>query len=73
MTRNGPSDERTSVLFYWAVVVPCYIVKGQEWYQATEVAENYEDKRFSRGGRLIDRREKQIGRASCRERVYTKV
>jgi SAM-dependent methyltransferase len=34
-------------------------VKGQEWYQATEVAENYEDKRFSRGGRLIDRREKQ--------------
>jgi ubiquinone/menaquinone biosynthesis C-methylase UbiE len=34
-------------------------VKGQEWYQATEVAEQYEDKRFSRGGRLIDRREKQ--------------
>jgi ubiquinone/menaquinone biosynthesis C-methylase UbiE len=34
-------------------------VKGQEWYQADEVAENYEDKRFSRGGRLIDRREKR--------------
>jgi ubiquinone/menaquinone biosynthesis C-methylase UbiE len=34
-------------------------VKGQEWYQATEVAEEYEEKRFSRGGRLIDRREKQ--------------
>jgi ubiquinone/menaquinone biosynthesis C-methylase UbiE len=33
-------------------------VKGQEWYQADEVAEEYEDKRFSRGGRLIDRREK---------------
>ncbi len=35
------------------------IVKGAEWYQADEVAEEYEDKRFSRGGRLIDRREKQ--------------
>jgi SAM-dependent methyltransferase len=34
-------------------------VKGQEWYQATEVAEQYERKRFSRGGRLIDRREKR--------------
>ncbi|RBI61793.1 SAM-dependent methyltransferase [halophilic archaeon] len=34
-------------------------MKGQEWYQATEVAEEYEEKRFSRGGRLIDRREKQ--------------
>jgi ubiquinone/menaquinone biosynthesis C-methylase UbiE len=34
-------------------------VKGREWYQATEVAERYEDKRFSRGGRLIDRREKR--------------
>jgi len=34
-------------------------VKGQEWYQATEVAEEYEEKRFSRGGRIIDRREKQ--------------
>jgi len=33
-------------------------VKGQEWYQADEVAETYEDKRFSRGGRLIDDREK---------------
>jgi ubiquinone/menaquinone biosynthesis C-methylase UbiE len=34
-------------------------VKGKEWYQTAEVAEEYEDKRFSRGGRLIDRREKQ--------------
>lgn len=33
-------------------------MKGQEWYQADEVAEAYEEKRFSRGGRLIDRREK---------------
>jgi len=34
-------------------------VKGQEWYQEDEVAQAYEEKRFSRGGRLIDRREKQ--------------
>jgi SAM-dependent methyltransferase len=34
-------------------------VKGQEWYQADDVAEEYDEKRFSRGGRLIDRREKQ--------------
>ena len=34
-------------------------MKGQEWYQADTVAEEYEAKRFSRGGRLIDRREKQ--------------
>ena len=34
-------------------------MKGKEWYQAADVAEEYEDKRFSRGGRLIDRREKQ--------------
>jgi len=34
-------------------------VKGQEWYQADEVAEAYDEKRFSRGGRLIDRREKE--------------
>jgi SAM-dependent methyltransferase len=34
-------------------------VKGQEWYQADDVAEAYEDKRFSRGGRLIDRRERE--------------
>ena len=33
-------------------------MKGQEWYQADEVAEEYDAKRFSRGGRLIDRREK---------------
>ncbi|MWG35457.1 methyltransferase domain-containing protein [Halomarina oriensis] len=34
-------------------------MKGQEWYQADEVAEEYDDKRFSRGGRLIDDREKR--------------
>lgn len=34
-------------------------MKGQEWYQADSVAEEYEEKRFSRGGRLIDHREKQ--------------
>jgi SAM-dependent methyltransferase len=34
-------------------------VKGEEWYQADEVAEEYEAKRFSGGGRLIDRREKR--------------
>jgi ubiquinone/menaquinone biosynthesis C-methylase UbiE len=33
-------------------------VKGEEWYQSDEIAESYEDKRFSRGGRLIDNREK---------------
>ncbi|PSQ25653.1 SAM-dependent methyltransferase [Halobacteriales archaeon QS_9_68_17] len=34
-------------------------MKGQEWYQESDVAEEYEEKRFSRGGRLIDRREKE--------------
>ncbi|WP_122089413.1 class I SAM-dependent methyltransferase [Halalkalicoccus subterraneus] len=34
-------------------------MKGKEWYQAAEVAEEYEDKRFSGGGRLIDRQEKE--------------
>jgi ubiquinone/menaquinone biosynthesis C-methylase UbiE len=34
-------------------------VKGQQWYQEDDVAQEYEDKRFSKGGRLIDRREKQ--------------
>ena len=33
-------------------------MKGQEWYQADDVAEAYDDKRFSGGGQLIDRREK---------------
>ena len=33
-------------------------MKGQEWYQADEIAAEYDDKRFSRGGVLIDRREK---------------
>ncbi|RQG88936.1 class I SAM-dependent methyltransferase [Natrarchaeobius halalkaliphilus] len=34
-------------------------MKGQEWYQADDVAEEYDDKRFSRGGQLIDHREKR--------------
>ncbi|EMA43289.1 class I SAM-dependent methyltransferase [Halococcus saccharolyticus] len=34
-------------------------MKGQEWYQADEIAETYESKRFSDGGRLIDEREKR--------------
>jgi ubiquinone/menaquinone biosynthesis C-methylase UbiE len=34
-------------------------VKGKEWYQADDVAQAYESKRFSRGGQLIDRREKR--------------
>ncbi|MXV61064.1 methyltransferase domain-containing protein [Natronorubrum sp. JWXQ-INN-674] len=34
-------------------------MKGQEWYQADDVAEEYDDKRFSKGGQLIDRREKE--------------
>ncbi len=33
-------------------------MKGQEWYQADDVAEEYDDKRFSQGGELIDQREK---------------
>lgn len=34
-------------------------MKGREWYQTDQVAEEYEKKRFSRGGRLIDRLEKR--------------
>ncbi|MGM0590873.1 MAG: class I SAM-dependent methyltransferase [Halobacteriota archaeon] len=34
-------------------------MKGKEWYQADDVAQEYDDKRFSRGGRLIDRRERE--------------
>jgi len=34
-------------------------VKGREWYQSDDVADAYEDKRFSNGGRLIDDREKE--------------
>ena len=36
-----------------------YSVKGQEWYQEDDIAEEYDDKRFSGGGRYIDRREKE--------------
>lgn len=34
-------------------------MKGKEWYQADDVAEEYDDKRFSEGGVFIDRREKE--------------
>ncbi|WP_247007545.1 class I SAM-dependent methyltransferase [Halorientalis litorea] len=34
-------------------------MKGQEWYQADDIAQEYDDKRFSKGGRLIDQREKR--------------
>ncbi|WP_254864820.1 class I SAM-dependent methyltransferase [Halovivax gelatinilyticus] len=34
-------------------------MKGQEWYQADDIAAEYDDKRFSRGGQLIDQREKR--------------
>ncbi|MFB6104148.1 MAG: class I SAM-dependent methyltransferase [Halobacteriaceae archaeon] len=34
-------------------------MKGREWYQEDSVAEEYEEKRFSRGGRLIDQRERR--------------
>jgi len=34
-------------------------VKGKEWYQADDVADEYDDKRFTGGGELIDLREKQ--------------
>ena len=34
-------------------------MKGREWYQAEAVAAEYDEKRFSGGGRIIDRREKQ--------------
>ncbi|MDY7082709.1 MAG: methyltransferase domain-containing protein [Halobacteria archaeon] len=34
-------------------------MKGREWYQEDETAEEYDEWRFSRGGELVDRREKQ--------------
>jgi len=39
-------------------------VKGQDWYQTDEVAEGYEALRFSGGGALIDRREKEAVRSA---------
>lgn len=33
-------------------------MKGKEWYQADDVAEAYDNKRFSEGGQFIDHREK---------------
>ena len=37
-------------------------MKGKEWYQASDVAQEYEDKRFTGGGRLIDAREREAVR-----------
>jgi ubiquinone/menaquinone biosynthesis C-methylase UbiE len=34
-------------------------VKGREWYQQDETAEEYDDWRFSRGGELVDEGEKE--------------
>jgi ubiquinone/menaquinone biosynthesis C-methylase UbiE len=34
-------------------------VKGQEWYQEDDIAEVYDNKRFTGGGEFIDRREKE--------------
>lgn len=34
-------------------------MKGREWYQSDDIADAYEEKRFSNGGRLIDDREKE--------------
>ena len=34
-------------------------MKGQEWYQENDIAEAYDDKRFTGGGQFIDRREKE--------------
>ncbi len=34
-------------------------MKGEEWYQEDEIAESYDEKRFSRGGQLINQREKR--------------
>jgi len=34
-------------------------VKGREWYQEDETAEEYDDWRFSRGGELVDEGEKE--------------
>ncbi len=50
---------QTPVSFYPTAAVVAPSVKGQEWYQADDVAEEYDDKRFSQGGQLIDRREKE--------------
>lgn len=59
----GGRDVRSSRIVSSIVLSPEGIlpisVKGQEWYQATDVAQEYDDKRFSQGGRLIDRREKE--------------
>ncbi len=56
-TPRGPSIG-SSIVLSPGEILPVS-VKGQEWYQATDVAQEYDDKRFSQGGRLIDRREKE--------------
>jgi ubiquinone/menaquinone biosynthesis C-methylase UbiE len=37
-------------------------VRGREWYQSPDVAARYDDRRFSRGGRVIDARERRAVR-----------
>ncbi|MDY6780190.1 MAG: class I SAM-dependent methyltransferase, partial [Halobacteria archaeon] len=34
-------------------------MKGRDWYQEDETAEEYDEWRFSRGGRLVDQGEKE--------------
>lgn len=54
-----PAPGITTVLFRGFATSAHRTVKGREWYQADAIAERYEEKRFSGGGRLIDRRERQ--------------
>ena len=55
---NRLSQSVSSIVLFPGQIISVS-VKGQEWYQATDVAQEYDDKRFSQGGRLIDRREKE--------------
>lgn len=54
----GSASDISSILL-WPRQVSSGSVKGQEWYQENDIAEAYDDKRFSGGGRFIDRREKE--------------
>ncbi len=56
---KSPTRRPSPVPFYPSGRVVVLSVKGQEWYQADDIAEEYDDKRFSQGGQLIDRREKE--------------
>lgn len=54
-----PAVVAVSSILLWAGPAVARSVKGQEWYQADDIAESYDDKRFSQGGRFIDRRESE--------------